>query len=76
MELNVLEIQVQFTSIPIGLICFDPFSETCESYSKYCALSSLDCPIGYQLPTCIADSVVLDLFLSKEYMVGWKESCD
>jgi hypothetical protein len=30
---NVFEIKVQYTSIPVGLICFDPFSEACGSYS-------------------------------------------
>jgi len=31
MQQNVLEIKVQYTTIPVGLICFDPFSGACES---------------------------------------------
>jgi hypothetical protein len=33
MQQNVLEINVQYTTIPVGLICLDLFSGAYESYS-------------------------------------------
>ena len=30
MQQNVLEIKVQYTTIPVGLICWDPFSGAYE----------------------------------------------
>jgi len=32
MQQNVLDIKVQYTTIPEGLMCFEPFSGACESY--------------------------------------------
>jgi hypothetical protein len=32
MQQNVLEIKVQCACIPVGVICFDPFSGACESH--------------------------------------------